>query len=223
MTGFTDAIEQALLDHFLNDPAYTPESLYLGLSSTTPTEAGANFTEPTSGSYARVATTNADWNAASGTAPAIKDNSAVKTFPTATADWVSGSNLTHFGLFNASARVARGVAGVSSAASAAIGALTVTGPSVVALAAVAAAAAVCTGAVGITRPVAGRTAAAAAFTGALTVVGAGLAGRVHGPESTPPGAVVHTAHSVAGGSVGAGAGVGAIVDHAVSLAGGITG
>lgn len=102
MAGFTDAVEQALLDHFLNDPAYTPESLWIALSSTTPTEAGGNFTEPSGGSYARVSTAAADWNAATGTAPATKDNSAVKTFPTATADWVAGANLTHFGLFNAS-------------------------------------------------------------------------------------------------------------------------
>ncbi len=102
MAGFTDAIEQALLDHFFNDPSYTPESLWIALSSTTPTEAGGNFTEPSGGSYARVATTAADWNPATGTAPATKDNSAVKTFPTATADWVAGVNLTHFGLFNAS-------------------------------------------------------------------------------------------------------------------------
>jgi hypothetical protein len=101
MAGFVDAVEQALLDHFLNDPAYTPESLWIALSSTTPTEAGGNFTEPSGGSYARVSTAAADWNAATGTAPATKDNSAVKTFPTATADWVAAANLTHFGLFNA--------------------------------------------------------------------------------------------------------------------------
>jgi hypothetical protein len=102
MAGFTDAIEQALLDHFLNDPSYTPESLWIALSTTTPTEAGGNFTEPSTGSYARVATTNADWGPASGTAPATKSNTAVKTFPTATADWSAGANMTHFGLFNAS-------------------------------------------------------------------------------------------------------------------------
>jgi len=101
MAGFTDAVEQALLDHFLNDPSYTPETLSIGLSSTTPTEAGGSFTEPSGGSYARVATSAADWGAATGTAPATKSNTAVKTFPTATADWAAGANLTHFGLFNA--------------------------------------------------------------------------------------------------------------------------
>lgn len=102
MAGFTDAIEQALLDHFLNDPSYTPESLWIALSTTTPTEAGGSFTEPSSGAYARVSTAAADWGAATGTAPATKSNTAVKTFPTATGDWSAGANMTHFGLFNAS-------------------------------------------------------------------------------------------------------------------------
>jgi hypothetical protein len=102
MAGFTDTVEQALLNHFFTDPTYTPPAtLYLALSSTTPTEAGGNFTEPSGGAYVRVATTAADWNAASGAAPAIKDNGAVKTFPAATADWVAGANLTHFGIFDA--------------------------------------------------------------------------------------------------------------------------
>jgi len=102
VAGFTDAIEQALLDHFLNDPSYTPESLWIALSTTTPTEAGGSFTEPSSGAYARVSTAAADWGAATGTAPATKSNTAVKTFPTATGDWSAGANMTHFGLFNAS-------------------------------------------------------------------------------------------------------------------------
>jgi hypothetical protein len=103
VAGFVDSVEQKLLDHFLTDPAYTPPAtMFIGLSSTTPTEAGANFTEPSTGAYARVSTAAADWNAASGTAPATKTNSAVKTFPTATADWAAGSNLTYFGLFDAS-------------------------------------------------------------------------------------------------------------------------
>lgn len=102
MAGFVDTVEQALLDHFLTDPAYTPPAtMYLALSSTTPTEAGGNFTEPSGGSYARVSTAAADWGAASGTAPATKSNTATKTFPAATADWVAGADLTHFGLFDA--------------------------------------------------------------------------------------------------------------------------
>lgn len=103
MAGFTDATEQAILDALFTDPAWTPPTtLYLALSSTTPTEAGGNFTEPSGGSYARVSTVAADWSAASGTAPAVKTNTATKTFPTASASWVSGANLTHFGIYDAS-------------------------------------------------------------------------------------------------------------------------
>lgn len=103
MAGFTDTTEQAILNGLFTDPAWSPPAtLYLGLSSTTPTEAGGNFTEPSTGSYARVSTAAADWSAASGSAPAVKTNTAAKTFPTATGDWVSGANLTHFGIFDAS-------------------------------------------------------------------------------------------------------------------------
>ena len=41
-----DATEQAILNHIFTDPAWTPAgTLYLGFSSTTPTDAGGNFTE----------------------------------------------------------------------------------------------------------------------------------------------------------------------------------
>lgn len=102
MPGAVDAEEQAILNGVLQDPAYAGyATMYIGLSSTTPTEAGGNFTEPSTGAYARVATTGADWGAASGTAPAVKSNTAVKTFPTATADWAAGAAMTYFGLFDA--------------------------------------------------------------------------------------------------------------------------
>lgn len=103
MAGFIDTLEQALLDHVLNDGTYTPPTnWFIGLSSTTPTETGSNFTEPSTGSYARVSTAAADWAAASGTAPATKANGVAKSFAAATADWVAAANLTHFGLFTAS-------------------------------------------------------------------------------------------------------------------------
>lgn len=100
MAGLTDLYEQKVLDHIFTDPAWTPATtLYIALSTTTPTEAAGNFTEPSGNAYARVSTVAADWNAASGTAPAIKDNGAVKTFPAATGSW---GTVTHFGIFDAS-------------------------------------------------------------------------------------------------------------------------
>ena len=99
MAGFTDAVEQEILDWFIATRA--PVTKYIALSTTTPTEAGGNFTEPSTGAYARVATVAADWGAASGTAPAVKSNTATKTFPTATATWSGGANMTHFGIYDA--------------------------------------------------------------------------------------------------------------------------
>lgn len=106
MAGFTDYLEKALLDHIFTDPAYAPPAtLYLGMLTGTATDdAGGGLTEQTigTGGYARVATTAADWSAATGTAPATKTNTTAKTFPAATADWRTGANFTYVGLYDAS-------------------------------------------------------------------------------------------------------------------------
>lgn len=69
---------------------------YVGLFTAAPTDAGGG-TEVSGGSYARVATTGATWNAASGN-PASATNAATITFPTASASW---GTVTHFGEFDA--------------------------------------------------------------------------------------------------------------------------
>ena len=66
-----------LLDHQLGKTAYTMPTVYVGLSSTTPTVGGTNITEPSTGSYARVATSASTWTAASGGATS---NAAAITF-----------------------------------------------------------------------------------------------------------------------------------------------
>ncbi|HEX9991367.1 MAG TPA: hypothetical protein VGB14_00425 [Acidimicrobiales bacterium] len=100
MAGFIDTLEQAILDHVLNDGTYTPPAnWFVALSTTTPTDAGGNFTEPSGNGYARVSTAAADWAAATGTAPATKSNANAITFPAATGSW---GTITHFGLFAAS-------------------------------------------------------------------------------------------------------------------------
>ena len=102
MAGPVDTEEQAILNGVLQDPSYAGyATLHIGLSSTTPTEAGANFTEPSGGNYGRVSTVAADWGAASGSAPATKSNTSIKSFNQANADWASGSNMTHWGFFTA--------------------------------------------------------------------------------------------------------------------------
>lgn len=99
MAGLINSLERAILDHLFGDPTYTPPAnWFVALSSTTPDEDGANFTEPVGNAYARVSTAPADWAAATGSAPATKANGNAVTFPTATGSW---GNNTHFGLFTA--------------------------------------------------------------------------------------------------------------------------
>lgn len=77
-------------------------TIWVGLSSTTPAEDGTNITEPSAGAYARVQTAAVDWNAATDADPSVVTNANAITFPTATATWVAGADLTHFVLFDAS-------------------------------------------------------------------------------------------------------------------------
>lgn len=66
--------------------------LYWGLSSTTPTKAGANITEPSGGAYARVLVDDTNMSAASGSSTAL---TAEEAFAQASADWLSGADLTY--------------------------------------------------------------------------------------------------------------------------------
>jgi hypothetical protein len=75
-------------------------TIYVALSSTTPTETGTNVTEPSSGAYARVTTAASDWNAATNADPSVVTNANAVTFPTATGNWVSSANLTYFVLYD---------------------------------------------------------------------------------------------------------------------------
>lgn len=76
-------------------------TIHIGLSSTTPAEDGTNVTEPSGGSYARVATSGATWNAATLADPSLLDNTAQIAFPQASADWGAGANMTHVVLYDA--------------------------------------------------------------------------------------------------------------------------
>lgn len=104
---FTNRTAKGLLDSLHGKTSVfgalaTPPTIYIGLSSTAPTETGTNITEPSGGSYARVATAAGDWNAATSADPSVTTNANAVTFPTATADWVSGADLTHFVRYDAS-------------------------------------------------------------------------------------------------------------------------
>jgi len=95
MAGFSDYLENALLDHVLKVAAFTvPTNIYVALFTAAPSDAGGG-TEVSASGYARVVC-NA-WDAASGGAT---DNTNAIEFAAITP---SGSDIsiTHFALFDA--------------------------------------------------------------------------------------------------------------------------
>lgn len=91
----SDYLENKLLDHQTGKTSYTMPSVWVGLFTAAPSDAGGG-TEVTGGSYARKSTAGSDWAAASGGATS---NANIITFVTATGAW---GTVTHFGLFDAS-------------------------------------------------------------------------------------------------------------------------
>lgn len=86
MSKATDFLEVELLDHVLNGLAYaSPASLWLALSTSTITDAGA-ITEPSGGSYARAPIVGSPrFTVTSGPGTAVLAQDA--EFPEATAGW----------------------------------------------------------------------------------------------------------------------------------------
>ena len=101
MGGFVNSVRKALLDHYFGKSTLTAPTIYVGLSSTTPTVAGENVTEPTEGGYARIQTAASDWNAATSADPAELTNANNITFSVATEAWAAGNDLTYGILFDA--------------------------------------------------------------------------------------------------------------------------
>jgi hypothetical protein len=98
MGSFTDFLEDELLDHVFGNASFSPSAnVYIGLSTTTITDAGGNDTEPGGGAYARVTVANnaTNWPAASGGA---KANGTDFTFPEATASW---GTIIDFAIYSA--------------------------------------------------------------------------------------------------------------------------
>jgi len=94
MAALSDYLENKLLDHIVGKTSYTMPSVWVGLYTVTPSDAGGG-TEVTGGSYARKSTVGSDWTAASGGA---LSNAQVITFIPATADWGA---VVAFALFDA--------------------------------------------------------------------------------------------------------------------------
>lgn len=93
MAGLSDYLENVVINHLLRNQAFTPPAtVYVGLFTTAPTDAGGGV-EVSGGGYARQPVTLA---AASGGATS---NSADVTFPQATANW---GTVVATGLFDAS-------------------------------------------------------------------------------------------------------------------------
>lgn len=101
MAGFSDFLEKELLDHVFGAAAYTaPATLYLGLFTAAPTDAGGGTEVPVANGYDRADVVNNATNfpAASGTNPALKSNGAIISFAQASGSW---GTVTHWGLFDA--------------------------------------------------------------------------------------------------------------------------
>lgn len=105
--SFSNRTAQALLNSLFGKTSNfgalaSAPTIYVGLSSTAPAEDGTNVTEPSAGGYARVSTAAGDWNIATDADPSVVDNANAIAFPTATANWLAGADITHFVLYDAS-------------------------------------------------------------------------------------------------------------------------
>ena len=96
MAGFSDFLENAVLDHVFGGTAYTaPSTLYVALFTAAPSDSGGG-TEVSGGSYARKSMPDMD---ISGTSPTQATNGAAVEFVTATGSW---GTVTHVGVYDAS-------------------------------------------------------------------------------------------------------------------------
>jgi hypothetical protein len=95
MTGLSDYAGRKTADLWTGKTTVTLPTAYVALWTVLPTDAGSGGTEVTGGSYARVATSGATWNAAAGSAPISTSNASAITFPTSTSSWGSVVGWTH--------------------------------------------------------------------------------------------------------------------------------
>lgn len=95
----TNAHKAAILDHYYGGGDLSrPATIWIGLSTTTPTDTGANFTEPIGNGYVRLELANNTdtWNDATADDPSEKTNKIEFTFAEASGAW---GTITHWGLF----------------------------------------------------------------------------------------------------------------------------
>ena len=95
MAGFSDYLEDKVLDHVFGGTAYTaPTTLYVALYTVAPTDTGGG-TEVSGGAYVRQTAAFT----VSGTNPTTASNSAAIEYPTATANY---GTVVAVGVFDAS-------------------------------------------------------------------------------------------------------------------------
>lgn len=112
MAGLSNTLETKVLEWIFKQTAFgtAPTALYVSLHSADPGDTGASELSTGTGSYARAAlapdtnnSTNTNWNAVtSATGPNSISNKLAITFPTATADWNSGSAIKFASIWDAS-------------------------------------------------------------------------------------------------------------------------
>ena len=96
MAGFSDYLEDKVLDHVFGGNSYTaPGTLYLALYTAAPSDTGGG-TEVSGGSYARKSVAAMT---VSGTSPTTATNGSAVEFVTATGSW---GTVTHVGVMDAS-------------------------------------------------------------------------------------------------------------------------
>jgi hypothetical protein len=94
MGSFSNHWENMILDHLFGKGNYAPPVIYVGLSTSDPTDSAIGLSEPSGNGYVRVQTTEADWNVA---VDGSLDNATAITFDPAAGDW---GTATHFALFD---------------------------------------------------------------------------------------------------------------------------
>lgn len=102
--SFSDYLELKIKNEIFGATAFSaPTPVYFALwtSALDDTSVGNTSGEASSGSYDRVSVTNNTTNFAAVTGNNAKVNSTDITFPTASANWSSGSNMTYMGVFDA--------------------------------------------------------------------------------------------------------------------------
>lgn len=95
--SFGNYLELEILDHVFGTGSLdysSPTVIAVALSTMDPTEDGSGIGEPVGGAYARVATSNPDWDTAAG---GSLTNATDITWAEATATW---GTITHFAMYD---------------------------------------------------------------------------------------------------------------------------